>query len=97
MVQPFLLRELIENEEALERGLTARMLLFVLEPERIAEDDGRVREISSEAKAAWDNLIRAILHARHKNPRPEQIVWSSEAREIFRPFYNESVGLRNGK
>jgi hypothetical protein len=97
MVQPFLLHELIVNEEALERGLTARMLPFVFEPERIAEDDGKIRYVTDAAKSDWRNLVRAILEARHMNTGPEEIAWSSDAREIFREFHNESVRLRNGK
>ena len=97
MVQPFLLRELIGNEEALERGLTARMLPFVFESTRIAEDDGQVREVSEAAKVGWRSLIRAILAARQKNTEPQQIVWDRDAREVFRQFHNESVRLRNGR
>lgn len=39
--QPFLLRELLSSEEAMERGLSAaRMLPFLIEPESYPEDDG---------------------------------------------------------
>ena len=71
MVQPFLLRELIANEEALKRGLTARMLPFVFEPERIAEDDGKIRYVSSMLrKSAWADLIHAVLEARRTITKP---------------------------
>ena len=97
MVQPFLLRELIANQEALKRGLTARMLPFVFEPERIAEDDGKIRYVSDAAKSAWADLIHAVLEARRTITKPETIDWTLDAREVFRHFHNESVRLRNGR
>ncbi len=49
--QPFLLRELFTNEEALERGLTARVLPFIVEHEgNIPEDDGIVRCVTDSAR-----------------------------------------------
>jgi len=44
--QPFLLRELFTNEQALERGLTARVLPFIVEHDQIPEDDGVLRYVS---------------------------------------------------
>lgn len=95
--QPCVLRELISNEEAFERGLTARALLILVEPE-IKEDDGIIRAICPQAQEAWEKLIRDILHLRSLEEKiPHQIVCSPEAREVFRVFHNESVKLRNGK
>ena len=51
--QPFLLRELFTNEEALERGLTARVLPFIVEHDQIPEDDGVLRYVSEGAQPAW--------------------------------------------
>ncbi len=94
--QPFLLRELAGNEEALERGLTARCLSFVCEHSEIPEDDGEVRTVSEGATLDWDRLIRAILESRNA-PEPTVIECTPEAREVFRAFHNESVRLRNGE
>jgi Protein of unknown function (DUF3987) len=93
--QPFLLRELFTNEEALERGLTARVLPFIVEHEgNIPEDDGIVRCVSDSAREAWDSLARRVLAYRES---ARIIECSSEAREVFRTFHNEAVRLRNGK
>lgn len=93
--QPFLLRELFTNEEALERGLTARVLPFIVEHEGdIPEDDGIVRCVSESARQAWDSLVRKVLTCRES---PHVIQCSPEAREVFRVFHNEAVRLRNGK
>ena len=55
--QPFLLRELFTNDEALERGLTARVLPFVVEHEGdIPEDDGTIRRVNESARKEWDLL-----------------------------------------
>ena len=93
--QPFLLRELAGNEEALERGLTARALAFVCEHGEIPEDDGIVREVSAVARAGWNQMILDVLSTRTA-PEPTIIQCSTEAREIFRAWHNESVRLRNG-
>jgi hypothetical protein len=93
--QPLLLRELFTNEEALERGLTARVLPFVVEWEGdIPEDDGVLRNVSQSAIKMWDMLVRAMLQWR---THAIEIRCSDEAREIFRAFHNEAVALRNGK
>jgi len=98
--QPFVLRELISNEEALERGLTARILAFVVEPE-LKEDDGVVRTIDDAVQQCWEATIQAILDIREAQAGPESgpriITCTPEAREVFRRFHNESIALRKGK
>lgn len=94
--QPSILRELLSNEEAFERGLTARMLFCLVEPE-IQEDDGIIRTICPNAQRNWAGIIGVILHARTtKKNSPHRIVCSEGARKVFRDFHNESVQLRNG-
>jgi hypothetical protein len=98
-VQPSVLRELITNEEALERGLTARTLPFIVEPD-LKEDDGVIRRIDPSTAERWDKLIRDVLLMRG-NPgdtpkEPGRIVCSEGAREVFRAFHNESIRLRTG-
>jgi hypothetical protein len=93
--QPFLLRELFANEEALERGLTARVLPFIVEhDEEIPEDDGIVRCVNDAVRQAWDSGVRRVLACRES---PHVIQCSPEAREVLRTFHNEAVRLRNGK
>jgi hypothetical protein len=90
-----LLRELFTNEEALERGLTARVLPFVVEHDgNIPEDDGIVRCVSDSVRQAWDLMVRRALACRAS---PQVIHCSAEAREVFRAFHNQAVRLRNGK
>lgn len=98
--QPSILRELMTNEEAFERGLTARTLPFIVEPQ-LKEDDGLIRCIAVSTSARWYNLVRAVLLMRG-NPfdapeEPRRIVCSEGARQVFRAFHNESIRLRNGK
>ena len=96
LTQPTILRELMGNEEAFERGLTARMITFIVETEPL-EDDGIPRRVGEQAEAAWGQLIRGILARRESlGGNPSRIVCTPEAREVFRRFYNESVQLRLG-
>jgi hypothetical protein len=97
MVQPSILRELMGNEEAFERGMTARTITFIVETEPL-EDDGIVRQINGETESAWCQLIRGILARREALAgNPHRITCTPEAREIFRQFHNESVRLRRGE
>lgn len=93
--QPFLLRELTGNDEASQRGLTARCLTFVCEHADIPEDDGAHRQVSDQARDRWATLVKDILGSRPAEPKI--IECSTEAREVFRQFHNESVKLRNGE
>jgi hypothetical protein len=97
LVQPSILRELVGNEEAFERGMTARLLTFIVETEP-QEDDGSARRVSEKAEVAWHELIPGIL-ARRKNlaGKPHRIACTTEAREVFRQFHNEAVQLRRGE
>lgn len=97
MVQPSILRELMGNEEAFERGMTARTITFIVETEPL-EDDGIVRHINGGTGSAWSQLIRGILTRREALAgNPHRITCTPEAREIFRQFHNESVRLRRGE
>lgn len=97
MVQPSILRELMGNEEAFERGMTARTITFIVETEPL-EDDGIVRHIKGGTESAWSQLVRGILTRREALAgNPHRITCTPEAREIFRQFHNESVRLRRGE
>ena len=97
LVQPTILRELVGNEEAFERGMTARLLTFTVETEP-QEDDGSARRVSEAAEAAWTGLIRGILARREALAgQVHRITCTREAREVFRQFHNEGVRLRRGE
>lgn len=93
MCQPSLLRELYGSAEGLARGLTARCLSFVCEHDVIPEDDGLRRDVDQLAFSTWSQLVRDTLERRN-NPRI--LMTDTAAREAFRQWHNESVGLRNG-
>ena len=93
LCQPSILHELLGNEEAFERGMTARLLSFVVETEP-QEDDGVVRCVSEPAETAWAELINGILARRESMKEPRRINCTPAAREVFRQFHNESVRLR---
>jgi Protein of unknown function (DUF3987) len=96
--QPSLLRELYSNEEAFERGLTARLLPFICESS-LQEDDGAERSVSVHHRQAWNDLISELLNQRRKvlaSGAPAIVRCHPEARELFRDFHNESIKLRNG-
>lgn len=97
LVQPTILHELMGDEEAFERGMTARLLTFIVETEPL-EDDGIPRRVSEAAEAGWSQLIRGILLQRETLAgQPHRIACTPEAREVFRQFHNESVRLRRGE
>ena len=97
LVQPSILRELMANEEAFERGMTARTITFIVETEPL-EDDGILRHVDEATEAAWSKLIRGILARRETlAEKPHRMTCTPEAREIFRQFHNESVRLRRGE
>ena len=94
--QPTLIQELYSNEEAFERGLTARVLPFIC-ASSLHEDDGTVRQVSVYTSDAWQDLITQLLAQRAAAKGCSQIVMCSpEAREIFRAYHNESIRLRQG-
>lgn len=97
LMQPSILRELMGNEEAFERGMTARTLPFIVETEPL-EDDGIIRHINAATETAWGQLIRGILARREAIAgNSHRITCTPEAREIFRQFHNEAVRLRRGE
>ncbi len=97
MVQPSILSELMGNEEAFERGMTARMITFIVETQPL-EDDGIHRSIGQATDANYNQLIRGILARRELlADSPHRITCTPEARENFRQFHNESVRYRLGE
>lgn len=94
-VQPVIMDELVNNPEAFERGLTARMLIFNSGME-LQYDEGEIRSIDSQSKEEWDAHIRHLLKLR-KSDMSSRVECSPEAREVFRAFHNESIDLRRGK
>jgi hypothetical protein len=100
LVQPSIVREVLGNPEALERGLIARCLMFDVSG-TIAEDDGIHREISPRTLNQWGDLIRKCLALRAApgeppNP-PSAVTCDPAARELFRAYHNQTVTARNGE
>lgn len=94
--QPSLMREIIGNEEAFERGLTARAMMFCCEREGlIPYDDGVVRDLDERVQEAWAAALADTVKLREAKD-PLVIGCSHEAREVFRAFHNEAVDYRNG-
>ncbi|MFZ4776221.1 MAG: DUF3987 domain-containing protein, partial [Terrimicrobiaceae bacterium] len=91
-----LLRELMSNEEAFERGLTARALIFDCGWEGpIPHDDGTVRELHATAMEDWRTALAEMVRRREKTD-PFALPCDHDAREVFRVFHNEAVDYRNG-
>lgn len=93
--QPFILDELVKNLEAFERGLTARLLIFDAQIE-LKHDDGVTRSFDPELIQKWKEFILRLLDRRSPNVS-YHVQCSSEAREVFRVFHNESIDLRRGQ
>ncbi|MCC6356957.1 MAG: DUF3987 domain-containing protein [Verrucomicrobiae bacterium] len=96
LCQPSLLREILGNEEALERGMTARCLMFSVGHETIPHDDGIDRYVRGEVADGWARTLETGLQIRDRSD-PLLLVCSRDAREEFRRWHNESVDLRNGQ
>ncbi len=97
LVQPGILRELLGNEEAFERGMTARILTVIVETVPLA-DDGVYRRVSKETEQGWEQLFAGVFDRRESLAGgTREIICSPEAKEIFRGYHNEVVQLRLGK
>lgn len=94
-VQPVILRELLANNEAFERGLTARLLIFDSKIE-LAHDDGQKRAIAASIIENWHHSIAHILSIRARRTMEFQVQCAPEATEVFRRFHNEAIDLRRG-
>lgn len=92
MVQPSVLRELLANAEAQERGLTARMLVFDSKARR-QHDNGETAAFDKSAQ--WNALIGGILDKRGRGELAE-ITCEAEARAVFTAFHGESVDYGRG-
>ena len=95
-VQPYILAELLANEEAFERGLTARPRIFDCQLE-LQDDDGKVRSVPKDVALAWQEYIRWCVKDQPSKALSFDVRCSPEAREVFRYFYNEANALRRGR
>jgi hypothetical protein len=93
--QPIILEELIGNQEAFERGLTARLLIFDSEI-KLQHDDGVGRAIPGPVLENWHTHIQHLVKNRPSQAEPQDVICSPGAREVFRGFHNESIDLRRG-
>ena len=88
LAQGCVVRELCASPEAIERGLTARCLVFETGAERQLDDRLSLRAETEE----WDNLLRQVL-GRRLDGQIETIQADADAREVFAKFHDESVAL----
>jgi hypothetical protein len=95
LTQPNVLREVLGDKEAKERGLLRRILpMFIHVPPQ--EDDGEARTVDPEIEDAWRHLVAEVLDIRFKGGDPRKVCCTSEAREVFRGLHNETVGWMKG-
>jgi len=94
LVQPSLLADLIGDEKAVDRGLTARFLYAAPPVTDIPYDDGRQVEVPAAAIERWGELVRRLLA--YRGQTTFHVGCHPEAQEIFRAYHNEMVDLRNG-
>ena len=94
LVQGVVLRDLCGNPEAVERGLTARPLIF---------ETGAVRQLDDRTNLAtttgprWADFINGVLDQRlSQGSEPGIIKCTPEARSVFSDFSDESVMLGRG-
>jgi hypothetical protein len=92
--QPCIVRELSGNREALERGMLARILPVLIEPESIPPDTGERQVVSEDLARRWAKLIGELILLRDRSD-PLRIKATPEATQVFLKFHNESVLLRN--
>lgn len=95
LCQPALLREMLSNEEAIARGMTARFLMFAVDHGTIPHDDGLPRFVPGEASARWARVLGTGVQIRDM-AQPWHLACEPDAREAFRGWHNESVDMRNG-
>jgi hypothetical protein len=94
LVQPSLLADLIGDEKAVDRGLTARFLYAAPPATDIPHDDGHLIEVPAAAIERWGELVRRLLA--YRGQTSTHIGCHAEAQEIFRAYHNEMVNVRNG-
>ena len=93
MAQPSLLSKLYASKDVLDRGLSARVLSFIVSHDEIPKDNGENRSVDAIISEAWKNCITTTLSQRDE---PRVILATPEAKEEFRNWHNHAVELRNG-
>ena len=93
LVQGCVARRLLGGLEVIDRGVTARMLMFDSCARR--ELDNRQADGFLHA-APWAELINSILDRRLSADPTKEIVCTSDAKEVFSQFNDEGVNLERG-
>jgi hypothetical protein len=93
-VQPILLKDLLSNQQAVERGLAARFLYASAPKTDIPFDFGVTKTIDQSVIDGWHQLVGRILARRGQSP--QGIECHPDSLEVFREFHNMMVTLRNG-
>ena len=92
-IQPILFDELYGNDEALERGLTVRLIIGRVTNSTLVHDDGVLREISCSTRADWQQTIDNLLSLRRGEPQTLRCTPAATA--AFKNFHNRVIDLRN--
>ena len=92
--QPMLMKELLSNEQAVERGLAARFLYATAPRTEVPFDTGENIPIDNSIIEGWQRLVGGILS--NRGQQTVGIPCHPDALEIFREFHNNIVVLRNG-
>ena len=97
MVQPSIIREVLEHKEAKERGLLGRFLFLPLS-HPLVPDGGNRPPIGNDERARWEMLLERVLKMRLESKgSPHPVECTTEANEVFRVAHNESVEWINGQ
>jgi replicative DNA helicase len=97
MVQPSIIREVLEHKEAKERGLLGRFLFLPLS-HPLVPDGGNRPPIGTDERARWETLLERVLKMRLESKgSPHPVECTGGAKEVFRVAHNESVEWINGQ
>jgi hypothetical protein len=92
LCQPHLLTEMLENREALERGLGARMLYTMIPEAPPPFNDGRVAGADRLKMSPWFSVLESALVRRET--QVVAIKATQEAGKAFLKYDNEVIGQR---
>jgi hypothetical protein len=94
LCQPHILKELLSNQEALDRGLGARLLYTSIGDAPPPFNDGRMRGVDSSRMEPWFDVLRAALVRREV--APYVVKATRQAAAAFLAYDNEVIGQRRG-
>lgn len=96
LAQPYLIRELLGNEEMRQRGLLARSLSILVPEREWSDDDGTQPEPDARVLGAWGALIGDIYRQRCGRSEAAVVYASDGATQTFLDYHNRIGRLANG-